>query len=96
MVRDSSNSAQVFSSNPYLGINHFPINTSAAFLIYFICLEFLPQLLLKLLILYFHLQPNLVTSGASDSEIYIWDLLNPVSPMTPGSKSQVFIYFLFY
>ncbi|ELU08343.1 hypothetical protein CAPTEDRAFT_20326 [Capitella teleta] len=33
-------------------------------------------------------QDNLLASGASESEIYIWDLNNPVNPMTPGSKSQ--------
>ncbi|XP_022916302.2 protein transport protein Sec31A isoform X1 [Onthophagus taurus] len=33
-------------------------------------------------------QGNLIASGASDSEIYIWDLNNTNSPMTPGAKSQ--------
>ncbi|XP_077999565.1 protein transport protein Sec31A-like isoform X2 [Glandiceps talaboti] len=33
-------------------------------------------------------QANLLASGASDSEIYIWDLNNPTNPMTPGTKSQ--------
>lgn len=33
-------------------------------------------------------QGNLLASGASDSEIFIWDLNNPSSPMTPGAKSQ--------
>ncbi|KAL0275659.1 UNVERIFIED_CONTAM: hypothetical protein PYX00_003452 [Menopon gallinae] len=33
-------------------------------------------------------QSNLLASGASESEIYIWDLNNPSTPMTPGSKSQ--------
>ncbi|GFR77994.1 transport protein Sec31A [Elysia marginata] len=33
-------------------------------------------------------QPNLLASGAGDSEIYIWDLLKTENPMTPGQKSQ--------
>ncbi|XP_065841042.1 protein transport protein Sec31A-like [Oscarella lobularis] len=33
-------------------------------------------------------QSNLLASGASDSEIFIWDLNNPQNPMTPGSKTQ--------
>ncbi|XP_052568630.1 protein transport protein Sec31B isoform X3 [Peromyscus californicus insignis] len=33
-------------------------------------------------------QGNLLASGASDSEIFIWDLNNLSVPMTPGSKSQ--------
>lgn len=33
-------------------------------------------------------QKNLLASGASESEIYIWDLNNPSNPMTPGAKSQ--------
>ncbi|XP_023367490.1 protein transport protein Sec31B isoform X1 [Otolemur garnettii] len=33
-------------------------------------------------------QSNLLASGASDSEIFIWDLNNLSVPMTPGSKSQ--------
>ncbi|XP_067845964.1 protein transport protein Sec31A isoform X4 [Heptranchias perlo] len=33
-------------------------------------------------------QSNLVASGANESEIYIWDLNNFGTPMTPGSKSQ--------
>ncbi|KAJ8319239.1 hypothetical protein KUTeg_004330 [Tegillarca granosa] len=33
-------------------------------------------------------QVNLLASGASESEIYIWDLNKPENPMTPGSKSQ--------
>ncbi|XP_038060867.1 protein transport protein Sec31A-like isoform X2 [Patiria miniata] len=32
-------------------------------------------------------QPNLLASGASESEIYIWDLNNLATPMTPGAKS---------
>ncbi|XP_071808414.1 protein transport protein Sec31A-like isoform X2 [Asterias amurensis] len=32
-------------------------------------------------------QPNLLASGASESEIYIWDLNNLTTPMTPGAKS---------
>lgn len=30
---------------------------------------------------------SLLASGASDSEIYIWDLTNPTNPLTPGSKT---------
>ncbi|XP_058048371.1 protein transport protein Sec31A isoform X10 [Ahaetulla prasina] len=33
-------------------------------------------------------QTNLVASGANESEIYIWDLNNFATPMTPGSKTQ--------
>ncbi|XP_072165070.1 protein transport protein Sec31A-like [Diadema setosum] len=33
-------------------------------------------------------QANLLSSGASDSEIFIWDLNNSGTPMTPGAKSQ--------
>ncbi|XP_062416137.1 protein transport protein Sec31A isoform X1 [Pungitius pungitius] len=33
-------------------------------------------------------QSNLLASGANDSEIYIWDLNNLNSPMTPGAKTQ--------
>uniref|UniRef100_A0A1A7YXW6 Protein transport protein Sec31A n=1 Tax=Iconisemion striatum TaxID=60296 RepID=A0A1A7YXW6_9TELE len=33
-------------------------------------------------------QSNLLASGAIDSEIYIWDLNNFSSPMTPGTKTQ--------
>ncbi|XP_021116620.1 protein transport protein Sec31A isoform X11 [Heterocephalus glaber] len=33
-------------------------------------------------------QTNLVASGANESEIYIWDLNNFVTPMTPGAKTQ--------
>ncbi|XP_077099411.1 protein transport protein Sec31A isoform X5 [Siphateles boraxobius] len=33
-------------------------------------------------------QPNLVASGGNESEIYIWDLNNFSSPMTPGPKTQ--------
>ncbi|XP_074129419.1 protein transport protein Sec31A isoform X7 [Sminthopsis crassicaudata] len=33
-------------------------------------------------------QPNLVASGANESEIYIWDLNNFATPMTPGAKTQ--------
>jgi hypothetical protein len=35
------------------------------------------------------LQTNLIASGASESEIFIWDLNNPDKPMTPGAKAQV-------
>lgn len=31
-------------------------------------------------------QANLLASGASDSEIFIWDLNNPSSAMSPGNK----------
>ncbi|ALC40647.1 sec31 [Drosophila busckii] len=31
---------------------------------------------------------NLLASCASESEIYIWDLNNPVSPLDPGTKTQ--------
>ncbi|KAI5245690.1 Protein Transport Protein Sec31B [Manis pentadactyla] len=37
----------------------------------------------------FFMQGNLLASGASDSEIFIWDLNNLSIPMTPGSKSQM-------
>ncbi|KAM5271368.1 protein transport protein Sec31A isoform 22-T22 [Ctenodactylus gundi] len=33
-------------------------------------------------------QSNLVASGANESEIYIWDLNNFATPMTPGAKTQ--------
>lgn len=33
-----------------------------------------------------YFQTNLLASGASESEIFIWDLFNMSSPMTPGSK----------
>lgn len=33
-------------------------------------------------------QKNLLASGSSDSEIYIWDLNNLKTPMTPGSAAQ--------
>ncbi|KAL5017881.1 hypothetical protein ScPMuIL_003603 [Solemya velum] len=33
-------------------------------------------------------QHNLLASGGSDSEIYVWDLNKPETPMTPGTKSQ--------
>lgn len=38
------------------------------------------------------LQTNLVASGGNESEIYIWDLNNFGSPMTPGPKTQVFYF----
>ena len=31
-------------------------------------------------------QPNLLASGAGESEIFIWDLTNPSTPMSPGNK----------
>jgi len=34
------------------------------------------------------LQANLFASGASESDILIWDLNNTDTPMLPGSKSQ--------
>uniref|UniRef100_A0A8B9NMP2 Protein transport protein Sec31A n=1 Tax=Accipiter nisus TaxID=211598 RepID=A0A8B9NMP2_9AVES len=34
-------------------------------------------------------QTNLVASGANESEIYIWDLNNFATPMTPGVKTQM-------
>ncbi|ENN70527.1 hypothetical protein HUJ04_007968 [Dendroctonus ponderosae] len=33
-------------------------------------------------------QQNLFASGAGDSEIFIWDLNNTSTPMSPGTKSQ--------
>ena len=33
-------------------------------------------------------QSNLLASGGSESELYIWDVNKPTSPMTPGAKSQ--------
>ncbi|CAF0785032.1 unnamed protein product [Brachionus calyciflorus] len=33
-------------------------------------------------------QHNLLASGASSSDIFIWDLNNPQTPMTPGAKQQ--------
>lgn len=35
-------------------------------------------------------QSNLLASGASESEIYIWDMNKITTPMTPGTKSQPF------
>nr|CAD7461362.1 unnamed protein product [Timema tahoe] len=35
-----------------------------------------------------HYQSNLLATGASESEIYIWDLNNTDTPMLPGAKSQ--------
>ena len=53
-------------------------------------------------------QSNLLASGASESEIFIWDLNNPSSAMSPGNKihpledisclawnRQVSVFFLF-
>ena len=34
------------------------------------------------------MQANLLATGASDSEILIWDLNNTDTPMLPGAKSQ--------
>lgn len=33
-------------------------------------------------------QTNLLATGATESEIYIWDLVNTGTPMTPGTRSQ--------
>lgn len=33
-------------------------------------------------------QSNLLATGATDSEIFIWDLNNATSAMTPGKKSE--------
>lgn len=33
-------------------------------------------------------QPNLLATGATESEIYIWDLNSINKPMSPGSKSM--------
>ncbi|CAG0892925.1 unnamed protein product [Darwinula stevensoni] len=33
-------------------------------------------------------QTNLLASGASNSELYIWDLASPGAPMSPGAKAQ--------
>nr|XP_033322132.1 protein transport protein Sec31A [Megalopta genalis]XP_033322133.1 protein transport protein Sec31A [Megalopta genalis]XP_033322134.1 protein transport protein Sec31A [Megalopta genalis] len=33
-------------------------------------------------------QANLLATGATESEIYIWDIVNTATPMTPGSRSQ--------
>ena len=33
-------------------------------------------------------QPNLLASGANESEIFIWDLNNLTKPMSPGNKSH--------
>jgi protein transport protein SEC31 len=33
-------------------------------------------------------QSNLLVSGSSDSEIFIWDLNNPTQHLTPGPKTQ--------
>uniref|UniRef100_A0A0A9XWG9 Protein transport protein Sec31A n=1 Tax=Lygus hesperus TaxID=30085 RepID=A0A0A9XWG9_LYGHE len=35
-------------------------------------------------------QKNLLATGASSSEIYIWDMNNTSTPMTPGATSQPF------
>ena len=33
-------------------------------------------------------QSNLLASGGSESELYIWDVNKPGNPMTPGAKNQ--------
>ncbi|KAK9306240.1 hypothetical protein QLX08_002977 [Tetragonisca angustula] len=33
-------------------------------------------------------QANLLATGATENEIYIWDIVNTNSPMTPGARSQ--------
>lgn len=35
-----------------------------------------------------HFQSNLIASGATESEIFIWDLNNAKVPMSPGAKIQ--------
>ncbi|XP_073991909.1 COPII coat complex component secretory 31 isoform X2 [Rhodnius prolixus] len=35
-------------------------------------------------------QRNLLATGSTNSEIYIWDMNNTTQPMTPGAKSQPF------
>lgn len=39
------------------------------------------------------LQTNLVASGGNESEIYIWDMNNFGSPMAPGPKTQVHLFY---
>lgn len=39
------------------------------------------------------LQTNLVASGGNESEIYIWDMNNFGSPMAPGPKTQVYLFY---
>ncbi len=34
-------------------------------------------------------QAKLIASGASVSEVFIWDLQQPATPMAPGPKQQV-------
>ena len=34
-------------------------------------------------------QSNLLASGATESEVLLWDLNNPTNAMAPGSKSMV-------
>ena len=53
-------------------------------------------------------QSNLLASGATESEVLLWDLNNPTNAMAPGSKSMVsrtlstaradnsFLYFVVY
>ena len=36
------------------------------------------------------IQPNILASGSTDSEIYIWDLNAPGKPMSPGGRIQPF------
>ncbi len=35
-------------------------------------------------------QTNVLASGASESEVFIWDLNNPTQHLTPGQKTQPF------
>ncbi|KAI8823184.1 uncharacterized protein EV422DRAFT_566042 [Fimicolochytrium jonesii] len=35
-----------------------------------------------------NVQGNLLASGATDGEVFIWDLTNPQTPYTPGTRSQ--------
>ncbi|KAJ3088294.1 protein transport protein S31 [Quaeritorhiza haematococci] len=34
------------------------------------------------------LQLNLLATGATDGEIFVWDLMNPTKPYSPGARSQ--------
>lgn len=36
-----------------------------------------------------HFQPNLLASGSRDCEIYIWDINDPKTPMSPGTKATL-------
>lgn len=71
-----------------LDFNPFQVNVCSLFRRTLISLYCSSQLLISLYI-FFLSQSNLLASGANDSEIYIWDLNNFSSPMTPGTKTQV-------